>query len=298
MASTSTPSYKKYDYSGAYQQAQEQIKAAEDAAYQATKAELDQQAGKLGVQYDKLRGDIYKNARVSAIGNNEMLAAKGLAGGLYDTAKSGVSETSRISQDNTLRTNLANASLQEQQERDGIAQQIISLGYTRDKNIADRMADLILWKNEGDAGENQYEASYNYNAWNAAQQAEMAQRQLALEKANAELATFGKVMTKETAQTLGVPIGTSSFAAQQAMTSGRSGRTGGGGGDSSGYDIVAAELEKTRLTRIPGGQEKISKNAKMRTQLDSAVKSGLITKSERAKLESKYMLKNTTGSYY
>ena len=39
-------------------------------------------------------------------------------------------------------------------------------------------------------------------------------RQLALEKAYKELNTFGKVMTKESADALGVPLGTTTYAVQ------------------------------------------------------------------------------------
>ena len=53
------------------------------------------------------RNDVYTNSRLSAIGNNERLAARGLAGNLYDYARSGTSETSRIAQDVAMRKALA-----------------------------------------------------------------------------------------------------------------------------------------------------------------------------------------------
>ena len=53
------------------------------------------------------RNDVYINSRLSAIGNNERLAARGLAGNLYDYARSGTSETSRIAQDIAMRKALA-----------------------------------------------------------------------------------------------------------------------------------------------------------------------------------------------
>ena len=49
--------------------------------------------------YAKARTNAYTTARLSAIGNNERLAAYGLAGNLYAQPRSGYSETSRIYQD-------------------------------------------------------------------------------------------------------------------------------------------------------------------------------------------------------
>ena len=90
MAQKKIPVYQKYDYEKEYQQAIDQMRAAEDAAYEQGKSALEHQASQLGGQYDKIRGDIYKNARVSAIGNNEVLAAKGLAGGRKGDASGGI----------------------------------------------------------------------------------------------------------------------------------------------------------------------------------------------------------------
>ena len=227
MAQKKIPVYQKYDYEKEYQQAIDQMRAAEDAAYEQGKSALDYQAGQLGGQYDKIRGDIYKNARVSAIGNNEVLAAKGLAGGLYDTAKSGVSESARISQDNAMRNALNAASTQEQKQRDEIASEIIALGYTRDRNFANRLAELTLQKSAAQAAENQFAADYDYRAWQFYEQEQQAARQLELEKAYNELNTFGKVLTKESAAALGVPLGTTTYAVQmQELARKSSGRTG------------------------------------------------------------------------
>lgn len=82
-------------------------KAALQAGYDAQAKSIAAQAAKLKDQYNTSRNDIYTNSRLSAIGNNERLAARGLAGNLYDYACSGTSETSRIAQDVAMRKALA-----------------------------------------------------------------------------------------------------------------------------------------------------------------------------------------------
>jgi hypothetical protein len=82
-------------------------KAALQAGYDAQANSIAAQAAKLKDQYNTSRNDIYTNSRLSAIGNNERLAARGLAGNLYDYARSGTSETSRIAQDVAMRKALA-----------------------------------------------------------------------------------------------------------------------------------------------------------------------------------------------
>lgn len=82
-------------------------KSALEALYDAQAKYIANQAAKLKEQYRASRNDIYTNSRLSAIGNNERLAARGLAGNLYDYARSGTSETSRIAQDVGMRKSLA-----------------------------------------------------------------------------------------------------------------------------------------------------------------------------------------------
>lgn len=82
-------------------------KAALQAGYDAQANSIAAQAAKLKDQYNTSRNDVYTNSRLSAIGNNERLAARGLAGNLYDYARSGTSETSRIAQDVAMRKALA-----------------------------------------------------------------------------------------------------------------------------------------------------------------------------------------------
>lgn len=140
----SLPSAPTYDIGAAYDSAAAQYKAALDAAYNAQKADIDAQAAKLGDQYNAIRSQAYTNARLNAIGNNEVLAAKGLAGNLYDSPVSGASETSRVNQDIGMRNDINAATRQEQSERDALALELLQAGYTRDVEYAKWMADMMI----------------------------------------------------------------------------------------------------------------------------------------------------------
>lgn len=146
----SLPSVPSYDIGAAYDKSAEQYKAALDAAYNAQKAEIDAQAQKLGEQYDAIRNQAYVNARLNAIGNNEILAAKGLAGNLYQAPTSGVSETSRVAQDIGMRNDINAATRQEQNERDSLALELLQAGYARDVEYAKWMADMMIAKAEAE----------------------------------------------------------------------------------------------------------------------------------------------------
>ena len=82
-------------------------KTALQSAYDSQAAANLNAQNKLKSQYDAARSNVYTNNRLSAIGNNERLAALGLAGNLYDYARSGTSETSRIAQDVSMRKSLS-----------------------------------------------------------------------------------------------------------------------------------------------------------------------------------------------
>lgn len=142
----SLPSVPTYNIGAAYDSAAAQYKAALDAAYNAQKADIDAQAARLGDQYNAIRSQAYTNARLNAIGNNEVLAAKGLAGNLYDSPVSGASETSRVNQDIGMRNDINAATRQEQSERDALALELLQAGYTRDVEYAKWMADMMIAK--------------------------------------------------------------------------------------------------------------------------------------------------------
>lgn len=135
-----------YNVGSAYDAAGQYYKQAVDAAYASNKANLDAQASALSDQYDAVRNQAYVNARLNAIGNNEILASQGLAGNLYDNPVSGVSETSRTAQNIGMRNDINAATRQENAERDAIALEIIRSGYTRDAEYAKWMADMQIAK--------------------------------------------------------------------------------------------------------------------------------------------------------
>ena len=171
----SLPSAPSYDIGAAYDKSAAQYKAALDAAYNQQKAGIDAQAAKLGEQYDAIRNQAYVNARLNAIGNNELLAARGLAGNLYSGANSGVSETSRVQQSIGMRNDINAATRQEQNERDALALELLETGYARDAEYARWMADMILAKAQAEqaaaqqAFENQMALANMYNSmYNAA----------------------------------------------------------------------------------------------------------------------------------
>ena len=114
---------------------QEEYNALEMAQKQ-QEATLNQQKDPIKQDAAKLRGDTYTSSRVSAIGNNEVLAQKGLAGSVYKDPRSGYSETSRVRQDTALINALNAADLNEQKQLMGIEEKIKQLGYDTGKQKA------------------------------------------------------------------------------------------------------------------------------------------------------------------
>lgn len=117
-------------------QSMEEEKRLYELAQAQQTAALNQQKDPIKEAAAKLRGDTYTNARLSAIGNNEVLAQKGLAGGVYQELRSGYSETSRIRQDTALRGSLNAADLEEAKKIAEIEAKIKDLGYDTGKQIA------------------------------------------------------------------------------------------------------------------------------------------------------------------
>lgn len=114
---------------------QEEYNALEMAQKQ-QEATLNQQKDPIKQDAAKLRGDTYTSSRVSAIGNNEVLVQKGLAGSVYKDPRSGYSETSRVRQDTALRNALNAADLNEQKQLMAIEEKIKQLGYDTGKQKA------------------------------------------------------------------------------------------------------------------------------------------------------------------
>lgn len=201
-------------------------KMALDAALLNQQQQLSAQDNALKGQYDDMRGQVYTGNRVSALGNNERMASLGLAGNAYAGPQSGYSETSRVTQDTAMQSALNAATRQQQGARDALSMQGNAAMLSRDQQLAGAMADLEAQKVSANTQQNQFmanldaqnaalaESQRQYDATTAASQEQFkiqqqqASQAAALAKAQAELQIFGKVMTKETAAILGVPVGT------------------------------------------------------------------------------------------
>ena len=117
-------------------------KTALQAAYDSQAAANLNAQNKLKSQYDAARSNVYTNNRLSAIGNNERLAALGLAGNLYDYARSGTSETSRIAQDIAMRKSLSSL---DQGQADVYSEYQLALLQAQkeaDMNYANKVAEV------------------------------------------------------------------------------------------------------------------------------------------------------------
>ncbi len=158
-----------YNVSASYDKARNAYDDALNAAYEQTKGKYLTQAEDLKTQYDNVRGKVYTNSRLSAIGNNEALASMGLAGNIYDAPASGYSETSRVAENTAMRNSLNTTNLSEQKARDQVAQAIIDAGYAKDQASAQFAANSLL--QEAQAKLNYQIAleqlQYQYDALNA-----------------------------------------------------------------------------------------------------------------------------------
>lgn len=103
-------------------------KSAYDKVFEQYKNRINLQQQELPQQYNQARGQAYSMARISAIGNNESLANVGLAGNLYNSPKSGYSETSRLTQDINLQNTLNGLGTEERAAASSL-QQALSAAY-------------------------------------------------------------------------------------------------------------------------------------------------------------------------
>ena len=78
-------------------------------------SEIKSQEADVTSAYDKLRADATSTVRKNAVNTNELLANSGLAGGLNQAPTSGISETSRIAQDTSLKNVLSEYNTSEQE---------------------------------------------------------------------------------------------------------------------------------------------------------------------------------------
>ena len=163
--------YKVTKSDGDYNNTIRQIKKVYDAAVKRNRAKAKSEKADIRKEYDSKRADTYVNARLSAIGNNENLAKSGLAGNLYAKPTSGVSETARIAQDNTLRNDLNRLDAGEAADKSAVGLEALIAGYDADAEQAKSLAELYEDKAEQKAGDRQFAAKYaldNFEAYLAA----------------------------------------------------------------------------------------------------------------------------------
>lgn len=136
-------------------------------------------------------------ARISALGQEEKLAAAGLSGGnAYAAPTSGYTESSRVAADNTLRNHLNTLSverLKAEQEARNISSSEISQA-TQDYNNA--LASLQLQKAQAKISQYNEDRNYDYNV-----------KKTAYEQAMERWKTYGVVLPADAA-ILGVKAGT------------------------------------------------------------------------------------------
>ena len=163
------------------------------------------------------------------------------------------------------------------------------------------MAQQAINRANSEAAENQFGANYNFNAWQAAQQAEQWAAEQAYTKAINEVNTFGKVMTKEAANTLGMAIGTPSWAVQQAQAakktstsrSSSSNRRSSGSsslnfGNDSSTTVGKSRLYETARSYISAKADVGRSADSINKTIEDYVGRGWITPSEGAELKAKY----------
>ncbi|MCB6365925.1 hypothetical protein LI291_07030 [Intestinibacillus massiliensis] len=225
-----TPAVPGVTAAGLYEAIERQRLAAFEAAREQNARALERRQGQIDAQYTDSVRQAQVNARLSAMGNEEKLAALGLsAGARYAAPTSGYTESERVRIDNALRGDLnslaaardnAKAQAEEAagaadaalatQDAQSAAQAALQLAqismqqYNADRDYSLQSAALTGYLNGYPTLETrQYQANLSQAA---AQQAQESDRS-AYEDAMARWNTYGYVLPADAA-VLGVPAGT------------------------------------------------------------------------------------------
>lgn len=126
----------------AYDNQLKSFKTALQSAYDSQAAANISAQNKVKSQFDSARSNVYTNARLSAIGNNERLAALGLAGNIYDHARSGTSETNRIAQDIAMRRSLSSLDQGQADAYNEYQLALLQAQKEADMNYANKVAEV------------------------------------------------------------------------------------------------------------------------------------------------------------
>lgn len=178
--------------------------AAEDSRLRAFETARQDSLSRLQSNLDSITQSYRSNvtqaqtaSRISALGQEEKLAASGLSSGsAYAAATSGYTESARVASNNNLRSNINALSTtrmqQEQEARTTSSSEIAQAQQTYDNSIAD------LQTQKAEAKISQYNTDRNY---------ETEQKQFAYQSAMERWQTYGVVLPAD-AEILGVPAGT------------------------------------------------------------------------------------------
>ena len=199
-----TPAVPGVTAAGLYEAIERQRLAAFEAAREQNARALERRQGQIDAQYTDSVRQAQVNARLSAMGNEEKLAALGLsAGARYAAPTSGYTESERVRIDNALRGDLNSLAA----ARDNAKAQAEEAAGAADAALATQDAQsaaLTGYLNGYPTLETrQYQANLSQAA---AQQAQESDRS-AYEDAMARWNTYGYVLPADAA-VLGVPAGT------------------------------------------------------------------------------------------
>ena len=143
-------------------------------------------------------------ARISALGQEEKLAAAGLSGGsAYAAPTTGYTETSRVASDNNLRSNLntlAAARLQQEQAARSTTESEIAQA---EQSYEASLSDIGLQRAQAQISQYNTDRQYAYQQ----QQLSYQQQTTAYQQAMQRWQTYGVVLPADAA-VLGVPAGT------------------------------------------------------------------------------------------
>jgi len=299
---TSAPRQTTSNYTGYLNTALRKAKDAQRAATDAAVQQLQAQEPDILQAYRGLRGDTYANARMSAIGNNEMLASQGLAGNLYSAPRSGVSETSRIAQDNALRTGIGNLNMEEQRALQRLKTAIAQARMAGEQSMAGLESDYygrMAQAQQGDAerrySEYMSNRAFDYQAGQDTIQNELrrqsfeyGQQQDSLANTQASgwnILQAGVMPSEDQLSTMGItPEQAAAYikTVQQELarrTAGSGGKGSGGGANAKGYSLSG--YAQNILGLYMDENYRVIDKSGLIYALESAVRNGLISEQDR-----------------
>lgn len=192
------------DIDGLYRAAEDSRRNAFESAQAESQRRLRANLSQIQSTYRDSVTQAQTAARISAMGQEEKLAAAGLnSGGAYAAPTSGYAESSRIARDNNLRSNLnalsAQRLKQEQTAHSTSSTEIAQVSQDYWNSVADLRTNLAQAKTD------QYNADRSYEL--SVKQYQASQYQTAYSQAMQRWQTYGYVLPADAA-ILGVKAGT------------------------------------------------------------------------------------------